>query len=76
MNALQDDKGNYSSLRIMLIFVCGLVVWMYVDWRKLAFIESARDNPDYSGLTNLFLAMLVTFGLAFASKLIQKKFEK
>ena len=76
MNALQDDKGNYSSLRIMLIFVCGLVVWMYVDWRKLAFIEVAKEQPDYSGLTNLFLAMLVTFGLAIISKLIQKKFEK
>ena len=76
MNALQDEKGNYSSLRIMLIFVCGLVVWMYVDWRKLAFIEAQRDAPDYTGLTNLFLAMLVTFGLAIISKLIQKKFEK
>ena len=76
MNAFQDDKGNYSSLRIMLIFVCGLIVWMYMDWRRVLFMEVVKDNPDYVGLIQLFSAMLVTFGLAFAAKLIQKKYER
>ncbi len=76
MNVFQDDKGNYSSLRVLLIFVCILIVWMYLDWRTVLFIETAKEVPDYTGVTNLFLTMIITFGLAFASKLIQKKFEK
>ena len=76
MNVLQDDKGNYSSLRVMILFVCLLIVWMYHDWRTVLFIEVAKDKPDYTGLIQLFSAMLITFGLAFLSKLIQKKYEK
>lgn len=76
MNLLQDDKGNWSSLRALLLFVCVLIVWMYIDWRRVLFVEMLKETPDYGGVVQLFSVMLVTFGLAFAAKLIQKKFEK
>ena len=76
MNLIQDDKGNYSSLRVMLIFVCLFIVFLYVDYRQIMFIEVAKPEPDYEGLVKLFLAMMVTFGMGWMAKLIQKKIEK
>ena len=60
----------------MILFVCLLIVWMYVDFRQVMFIEVAKPQPDYTGLIKLFTAMMVTFGLAWIAKLIQKKLEK
>jgi hypothetical protein len=76
MNILQDDKGNYSSLRFLLLGVFVLLVWMFTEWRLALRVEILKDSPDYTGLTQLFLAMMVTFGMGILGKIIQKKFEK
>ena len=78
-SALQDDKGNYSSMRVLLAFLFGLVVWMYVDWRWALRLEMIKDVPDYSGITELFNAMMAGFVALIAAlitKLIQKRFER
>ena len=75
MNIFQDDKGNYSSMRILLVLVFILTLWMFVEWRIAFHIEIQKETPDYSGLTQLFIAMMVTFGIGIIGKIIQKKHE-
>ena len=72
---LKDDKGNWSSTRLTLILAFILLIWMFLEWRLAFRIEITKQAPDYGGLTQLFIAMLVTFGLALISKVIQKKYE-
>jgi hypothetical protein len=75
MNVLQDNNGNYSSMRVILILTFSLMLWMFVEWRIAFHIEIEKDNPDYGGLTQLFIAMMVTFGMGIVGKIIQKKYE-
>ena len=78
-NALQDDKGNWSSMRLLLTFLFALVVWMYVDWRWALRLEMLKDVPDYLGITGLFNAMMAGFTTLIAAliiKLVQKRFER
>ena len=76
MNAVKDDKGKYSILRILLVFIMILMVWMFWEWRTALHVELASDEPNYGDLIKLFLAMMVTFASALLAKILQKKFEK
>jgi hypothetical protein len=73
---LKDDKGNWSSTRVVLILSFFLLLWMFLEWRVAFRIEILKEVPDYGGLTQLFIAMLVTFGLALIGKVVQKKYEE
>ena len=76
---LQDDKGNYSSMRVLLFFLFAFVVWMYIDWRWALRLEMLKDIPDYNGITGLFNAMMAGFTTLIAAlitKIVQKKLEK
>ena len=76
MNLLKDDKGNWSSLRVLLFLFFGLLILMYFDWRWAFRHEVLSTTPaNYEGLTKLFIAMFVCFISAIFAKLLQKKFE-
>ena len=71
-----DHSGHFSSIRVLLFLSFALLVWMFIEWRRVLHIEILRNVPDYDGVTKLFLAMMVTFGLSLLAKVMQKKQEK
>ena len=75
LNTLKDTKGNWSSMRLIFILAFLLVCWMFYEWRGALQVELTKEHPDYRGLSELFITMLVTFGLAFLGKVLQKKYE-
>ena len=70
----KNDNG-ISSMRVVFIIVVLFIVRIYFDWHKAFLVEIAKEEPNYDGLTKLFLAMMVTFALALLGKVLQKKFE-
>ena len=68
--------GNISSMRIAFLGVVAFILYIYFDWQKAFLIEIAKEEPNYEGLTKLFLAMMVTFALALIGKVVQKRFEQ
>ena len=70
------NDSNLSSMRIAFIGVIAFILYIYFDWQKAFLIEIAKEDPNYEGLTKLFLAMMVTFALALLAKVVQKKFEQ
>jgi hypothetical protein len=83
MNALKDDKGNWSSLRIglllYLLFLTAASARIYFDWLLVLMVEIQKDEPNYAGITELFNSMLIGFvGGVFVAgviKTVQKYFE-
>jgi hypothetical protein len=78
-NALQDDNGNYSSMRILLFMLFAFVLFLYFDWRTALFVEVRKQVPDYQGITSLFTAMMAGFVALIAAtiaKIIQKYIER
>lgn len=78
-NMLQDDYGNYSSMRILLFLLFAFVLFLYFDWRTALFVEVSKVAPDYEGITSLFTAMMAGFMALIATtiaKIIQKYIEK
>ena len=71
----KNDNG-ISSMRVVFIIVVLFIVRIYFDWHKAFLIEIAKEEPNYEGLTKLFLAMMVTFALALIGKVVQKRFEQ
>lgn len=71
----KNDNG-ISSMRVVFIIVVLFIVRIYFDWHKAFLIEIAKEEPNYEGLTKLFLAMMVTFALALIGKVVQKKYEQ
>ena len=75
-NIIKERSGDYSSVRVVVLLTFALLCVMYYHWLEAFKIEIQREQPDYSGLTQLFVAMFVTFGLALFAKVWQKKHEK
>ena len=71
----KNDR-TISSMRIAFVGVIGFVLYIYYDWQKAFLLEIQKAEPNYDGLTKLFLAMMVTFALALLAKVVQKKFEQ
>ncbi len=74
-NILQDDKGNYSSLRALLLVVMIIFIFLLYLFTKTLFFELQQDEINYQGLATLFTAMIVNVGVVLVSKIVQKKYE-
>lgn len=70
------NDNNLSSMRIVFVGVVAFILYIYFDWQKAFLLEIQKAEPNYDGLTTLFLAMMVTFALALLAKVIQKRFEQ
>ncbi len=75
MNALQDDRGNYSSIRIVLMFAIIVFVFLLYLFTKTLFVELEKETINYTGLALLFSAMVTEVGVVLIIKVIQKKYE-
>lgn len=76
MNALQDDKGNYSSIRIALAFAIVLFMYLLYLFTKTLFVELTKDTINYQGLSLLFTAMIAEVAVVLLLKVWQKKYER
>lgn len=76
MNALQDDKGNYSSMRVVLLFAVMIFLFLLYLFTKTLFVEIQKDVINYQGLALLFTAMVTEVGVVLLLKVLQKKYEK
>lgn len=73
--ALSDDAGRVSSYRIILVMWFGLVIYFTHQFFEAFKLEIIKPEPDYRGLSEIFLAMFGTFILGLLGKVIQKKYE-
>ena len=76
MQIFQERNGSLSSMRVTMFLVIAWMLWMFVEWRWAFRKQVESGSPDFRGLTELFLAMMVTFGITLISKIIQKKYEQ
>ena len=74
-----DDKGNLSSMRILLAWAAVLVHILLFWWMELIEIELAKSNPNVDILRDVLkdliypiVAILIT---GIIGKVIQKKLE-
>ncbi len=75
MKTLEDDKGNPSSFRMMLLVFVILWFILIVLWGRAFCIEMERGEPDYDGLAVLFGALVVQVLGMIAGHVIRKKYE-
>lgn len=76
MNAMKDDKGNWSSTRIIMFLSLLLLMYQLYEFRAAYRLEIVKENVDYNGLAVLFAALVTNFIFVVILKVIQKKFEK
>ena len=77
MNILQDDKGNYSSLRVILLVLLILQTWLIILFSSAMISEiKSEDAINFNGLATLFTAMVGNTFSMFLAKIIQKKYER
>lgn len=78
-NILQDDKGNWSSGRLVMMIMLAFATLVYFDWRWAFRIEMQKLDPHYMGIIDLFREMIVIFvgGIVImrVMQIIQKKYE-
>lgn len=72
---LKDDKGNWSSMRLVLMFGVLLLCYQLYEFRLGYRKEIEKDIVDYTGLSLLFTTMIINFVFVLILKVIQKKFE-
>lgn len=72
---LKDDKGNWSSIRLVLMFGVLLLCYQLLEFRMAYRIEIQKEIVDYTGLSLLFTTMVINFVFVLVLKVIQKKFE-
>ena len=72
---LKDDKGNWSSMRLVLISCIFLLCYQLYEFRVGYRKEIEKDVVDYTGLSLLFTTMVINFVFVLILKVIQKKFE-
>jgi hypothetical protein len=72
---IQDDKGNTSSFRVILLFFTALWFGLIVLWGIAFWVEMARDEPNYNGLAVLFGALVVQVLGMIAGHVIRKRYE-
>lgn len=76
MSYIHDDKGNKSSLRLIVLVLFGLLSAMIVIWTMVFFMEAiTKEAPDYEGLSLIITAILGGGIFSLAAKVIQKKYE-
>lgn len=76
MSYIHDDKGNKSSLRLIVLVLFGLLSAMIVIWTMVFFMEAVtKEAPDYEGLALIITAILGGGIFSLAAKVIQKKYE-
>ena len=81
MKLIQDDKGNISSLRVILLIIAVIQVWLVILFSLLVFAELHKFyyyehyHINYTGLAALFTVLVGQILLAVASKVLQKKYE-
>jgi hypothetical protein len=75
MNALKEDNGNYSTIRIVLIFSILVLIYQLYEFRAAFRLEIIKEHPDYQGLSLLFAALVTNFIFALILKVVQKRFE-
>ena len=75
MNILQDDKGNYSSMRVVLLGAFAVFVFLLILFTRLLVFELNQESINYNGLATIFTAMVTQVGLVLLLKVFQKKYE-
>jgi hypothetical protein len=76
MSILKDDKGNNSSMRLMLLmFMFAIIIFLAV-WMGVFLKESYKDVANYDGLSNILWGGATSGTLALFAKAAQKYFEK
>ncbi len=73
---LQDDKGNRSSFRVLMVAFFVIVFCVLIVWGIIFVIESRNENPDYYGLAAILTALFGSGVGAFAAKAQQKRHER
>ncbi len=76
MNALKDDKGNWSSIRLVLLFAVVIFLYLLYLFTKTLFVEIEKETINYQGLALLFTAMVTEVGVVLILKVLQKKYER
>jgi hypothetical protein len=71
----QDDSGNYSSLRLILGYLYGLIGLMVVVWCGAFIAETFKETPDYSGLAQIMAAIMGGGIFGLTAKVFQKRYE-
>ena len=76
MKLIEDDKGNTSSLRVILLVLAGVFVYFTGLFSYVLLVELHKESgTNYTGLVSLFTAMFISFLLAIFAKVLQKKYE-
>lgn len=73
---LQDNQGQFSMMRLMILVVIITMIAFFRVFMLFVNKELTSEQVNYQGLTLLFSAMFINFLLAFAGKVIQKRYEK
>lgn len=71
----QDNKGNHSSMRVMLAIFISMVSACVVVLLALVVKESYKELPDYTGLSLIITAFLGGGVVSLIAKAVQKKYE-
>jgi hypothetical protein len=72
---IQDDKGNTSSFRAMLLLFALLWFFLIMLWGYSFWLEMNREQPNYNGLAVLFGALVVQILGMIAGHVIRKRYE-
>jgi uncharacterized membrane protein YidH (DUF202 family) len=73
---LKDKNGDWSSLRVVLLFSVLVLVYQLYRFNQVYQIEIMKERIDYTGLSLLFTTMVINFIFVVILKVIQKKYER
>jgi uncharacterized membrane protein YidH (DUF202 family) len=73
---LKDKNGDWSSLRVVLLFSVLVLVYQLYRFNQVYQIEIVKERIDYTGLSLLFTTMVINFIFVVILKVIQKKYER
>lgn len=72
----EDDNGNLSSIRLILLILLVVFVYLMFLFTKMIYHElNSKDPINYQGLAIVFSSFFIQFILVILSKVIQKRFE-
>jgi hypothetical protein len=76
MNALKQDNGNWSSIRIALLLCVIADIWLIALMSFDMIQKTIHDTPqDWQGLAAFMAAIAAFTGGGFGFKALQKKYE-
>jgi uncharacterized membrane protein YidH (DUF202 family) len=73
---LKDKNGDWSSLRVVLLFSVLVLIYQLYRFNQVYQIEIMKERIDYTGLSLLFTTMVINFIFVVILKVIQKKYER